>query len=116
VSEELERLQKMTMHTIYGHDKSYKCILEENQIQTLKERREEMFEKFCLKLEKNQRYNDWLPKQTFTHYDLRKELVYEEKFARTARLYNSPLYSVRRKLNEISEVQFDGAATPTEPV
>ena len=100
----------MSLKTIFGHDISYERALELANIDTLGTRREKAFEKFCLKLEKSDLYQDWLPKQSVVHYDLRKELIYEEKFARTERLYKSPLFCIRRKLNEISLPQFEESA------
>ena len=99
-TEELERLQKMSLKTIYGFHKPYGEILEDHGILTLKERRERALEKFACKLSENKRYESWLPKQEFIHYNLKKELVFKEKHAKTSRLYNSPLYTIRRKLNE----------------
>ena len=49
----------------------------------------------------NEKFKDWFPKKTFVHHDLRREKIFVEKFARTNRLYKSPLYFYRRRLNEI---------------
>ena len=99
--EDLERLQRGTLKTIYGHDVSYADALEESGLPTLNERRQELFDNFAMKLANNPEYREWLPKTEFTGYDLRKELIFTEKFASTDRLYNSPLYAIRRRLNEI---------------
>ena len=106
-SDELERLQRMSLKTIFGHHLSYGEILQQNGIQTLEERRSLAFDKLCIKLANNPRYKEWLPEQEVCHYDLRRELVYREKFARTERLYKSPMYTIRRRLNEISDAKFE---------
>jgi hypothetical protein len=109
-AEVIERMQRMTLKTIFGHQISYQNALEEAGLTTLSERREKAFEKFCLKLSESNLYEDWLPENEFIHYDLR--VVYKEKFARTEKLYKSPLYAIRRKLNEITDPKFNsGAAT-----
>ena len=60
-----------------------------------------MVDKFLSKSIKNDRFREqWFPTKTFCHVNLRREKYYEEVFARTDRLYNSPIYSMRRRLNE----------------
>ena len=102
---ELERLQMTTLKTIYGYDVSYAKALEESGLPTLEERRQDYFDRFALKLANNSEYSDWLPKSIFTGYDLREEHIYKESFASTDRLRNSPLYAIRRRLNEINIYQ-----------
>ena len=102
---ELERLQMTTLKTIYGYKVSYAKALEESGLSTLEERRQDFFDRFSLKLANNPDYASWLPKARFTGYDLRKELIYNESFAATDRLRNSPLYAIRRRLNEINVYQ-----------
>ena len=94
------------MKTIYGHHISYEEALEKSGIKTLYERRNDAFDKFCLKTEKNPSFSHWLPRVEFTHYDLRRGRIFEEEFARTEKLYKSPLFTMRRRLNEISELNF----------
>ena len=60
-----------------------------------------MMDKFIEKLVKSERFrNEWLPEKEFVHHDLRRELFFQEKYARTDRLYRSPKYFIRRRLNE----------------
>lgn len=48
------------------------------------------FDTFCRKLApKNNRFSSWLPRQEFCSYDLRKGIIYVEKFASTERLRKS---------------------------
>ena len=89
------------MKIIFGFDKSYDELLEASDCEKLKDRRLRLIDRFLLKAVSNDRFNTrWFPKKTFIHFDLRQERFYEEKFARTSRLYNSPLYFFRRRLNE----------------
>ena len=57
LEEKLEKMQKMSLKTIFGHDKSYAEILEKAGIESLKSRRSAYFEKFTLKSEANEKIN-----------------------------------------------------------
>ena len=106
-SNALKRLQSSALKIIFGWKKSYGSILEENNIELISQRRQRLTDKFIIKAAKHVTYKEkWFPLKSFTHHDLRSELFYEEKFARTDRLYKAPLYYYRRRLNEIY--------TPTE--
>ena len=64
----------------------------------MKDRRIKAVQKFAQKTSKNPIYNHWFkknPNQTST----RKPRLYLEEHARTNRLYNSPLFHMRRVLN-----------------
>ena len=107
----LEKLQRDIYKVIFGFDKSYRAILEENGLESLKERRQKLFDAFLLKMAGSAEYSDrWFPTKDFTHPDLRVERIYLEKYARTDRPYKSPLYAMRRRLNEISPLNFVTAA------
>ena len=74
---------------MFGYACHYRDILENNGIESVSERRQRLLDKFVIKTRSSGRYADkWFPQKEFIHYDLRKELVYEEKFARTKRLYD----------------------------
>ena len=97
----LEGLQALALKTIYGFDHSYAWLLEDTGLETLQQRRLRLIDKFLEKTLANERFSErWFPTKEFLHIDLRRELYYEEKFARTDRLYNSPLFFFRRRLNE----------------
>ena len=107
-SDRLEKLQRDILKTIFGFAKSYGNILEEQNIETLKERRQGLFDNFALNSAKNPEIAEkWFPKKLFEHPDLRRKRIFVEKYARTKRLYQSPLYTMRRRLNEISPVEFE---------
>ena len=99
-SYQIEKLQMGTLKTIFNQD-SYRNALEKSGLQTLHERRQECFDRFAIKLANNEDYKEWLPQTVFKGYNLREELIYVEKYAATDRLRNSPLYAMRRRLNEI---------------
>ena len=95
----LERLQKMAFKIIYGFNIIYEDKLIELGMKTLQERREDLCYKFAISLTKSDRFREWVPERRIVREDLRNNLKYEEFYARTHSLYNSPLYSIRRRLN-----------------
>ena len=105
MSNKLEKIQCDAFKAIYGFEKSYEEILSSNDLMRLDTRRSKLFDDFVQKMSLSDRFSRrWFPTKDFVHYDLRKEKIFEEKHACTARLYNSPLYAMRRRLNEISPV------------
>ena len=92
----LEGLQSSALKIIYGFKMSYDQMMENAGLTNLYERRVKL-----VKTIKSPRFQPiWFPKREFIHHNLRRELIFEEKFAKTNRLYNSPLYFMRRRLNE----------------
>ena len=103
-SAKLENLQARTLKIIYGNKKSYRETLEESGLERLCERRLRLVDKFIVKCATSDLFKDrWFPLEHFKHADLRNELIYKEFYARTDRLYNSPLFLYRRRLNEIHQ-------------
>ena len=98
---ELERVQLRSFKIIYGTKTSYRQALEISGEDTLQERRERAVLKFAQKMSRNPKYSErWFPKKPpNTAHNLRKELEYKEEHARTERLRMSPLYYMRRTLN-----------------
>ena len=97
----LEKLQARALKIIFGYKSSYTELLNISGVESLWDRRERMMDKFICKLVQSDRFRkDWLPEKEFIHHDLRQELFFHEKFARTDRLYKSPKYFIRRRLNE----------------
>ena len=47
----------------------------------------------------SERFGSWFPRNDNVR-ELRRTKTYKEEYARTERLYNSPLYAMRRILNE----------------
>ena len=99
MSDRLEDLQKKALKTIYGWDVSYADLLEISGLSTLKERREEIVDRFAQKTAKDTRFQHWFPRAPSTGHDTRQGPRYLEEFARTERLKNSPVFYMRRRLN-----------------
>ena len=99
----LERQQRRALQIIYGFGISYSELLERTGLETLKVRRQKACLDFAVKLAESQRFAELFPRTEYTE-DMpttRNRKQYVEKFARTSRLYNSPLYTMRRHLNTI---------------
>ena len=101
----LERQQKTALKIIYGFGKSYEDLLSLSGIETLASRRKSAVDIFIQKLLNSERFNYLFPLNTYPEdmVNLRSTKKYKELYARTNRLFNSPLYSMRRKLNELLE-------------
>ena len=98
-SNDLELVQKKCLRCIYGYDKSYDDLLKESGLDPLKTRRQKAFLKFARPASQNPIYSHWFRLNKNQTSD-RNPKIYEEKFARTSRLYNSPLFAMSRELNE----------------
>ena len=99
---DIEMLQSSALKIIYGQALSYAKLIEKSGVDTLEERRQKLIDKFIVKAAENPKFQEeWFPQKNFIHHDLRNERIYEEKYARTERLYRCPIYTYRRRLNEI---------------
>ena len=98
-SKKLEDMQKRCLKSIYGYNKSYEELLQEADLETLEERRSKAILKFAQKTAKNQQFYHWFPKNPNRQSD-RNSKPYLEELAKSSRLYNSPLFTMRRLLNE----------------
>ena len=94
----LERLQAQALKSIFGYEHSYSSLLEKTGLKKLQLRRDERCEKFAQKCLANERFKSWFP-MNYIARPTRNHLPYKEEFARTKRLYNSPLYHMRQVLN-----------------
>ena len=100
----LERVQKRSLRAIYGYHYNYDQLLELSGLPTLESRRQIAFEKFANKTLANTKYRSWFPKRTQIR-DVRNIRPYLEENAITQRLYRSPLYAMRRYLNDHRPVE-----------
>ena len=94
----LERLQAQALMAIYGYEHSYRSLLQLTGLNTLKERRDARCDKFAAKCLENPRYKEWF-RPVDQVRTTRNTLKYKESHSRTTRLYNSPLFAMRRRLN-----------------
>ena len=94
--QEVERLQAKALKNIYGFKDSYSVMREKAGVTTHRARRIALCDKFAEKAAADGRFG-WFPLRSGRsgrHGD-----TYQEFQARTDRLYNSPLYYFRRRLN-----------------
>ena len=94
----IENIQKRCLRCMYGFDKSYAELLHISGYRSLKDRREIAIAKFAEKASTNPVYAKWF-QENQNRQSLRNPKKYEEKLARSNRLYNSPLFTIRRTLN-----------------
>ena len=96
----VESMQMNSFKTIYGFKTSYSDALEKSGLERLSVRAAGLSEAFATKTSANPSYSDWFPLKADQGYPLRRPLIYEEEFAAENRLFNSPLYRMRRLLNK----------------
>ena len=94
----LERLQARALKAIYGYEYSYRSLLEMSGLDTLQVRRDKRSDKFVNKCMASGKYRSWFPLRPVGRLT-RNQRPYMEFGARTKRLFNSPLYYMRRRLN-----------------
>ena len=99
-SQELESMQRRALKSIYGYKTSYELALEMSGLERLDLRRNNIVRKFAHQTAKNPSYSHWFPPHSPSKYDLRRKRAYLEETARTERLKNSPIFAMRRILNE----------------
>ena len=95
-ADKLESLQRRALKSIFDPKTSYREALERSGLDTLQQRRESIFRKFCMKTSQNSLFYHWLHKNPPSAYNLRKENRYVEFHARSERLKKSPLFAMRR--------------------
>ena len=98
----LEKQQRRALNIIFGFGLSYEDLLLKAGLTTLESRREEMSGNFAKKLVESERFSSLFPLNEYTEdmAETRNRKTYREDFARSNRLFNSPLYSMRRYLNQ----------------
>ena len=96
--EMLERLQSTALRYIYGFGLSYSRMREMSGLQTLRERRVELCDKFARKCIAATRFTGWFPLNNPGRRSRHTEM-YKGEYARCDRLKNSPLFYMRRRMN-----------------
>ena len=94
----LERLQAKALKAIYGYEPSYRELVEKSNLTTLRKRRDDRELAFAAKAAGSVRFNHWFPRHEAVR-QVRNSPLYWEEYARCCRCYNSPIYSIRRRLN-----------------
>ena len=101
-SDALERQQSRALKIIYGFSKSSGEVLVESGLDLLSSRRVDAVDRFVVKLVDNPKYASMFPLRPEEQRRARASHKYLEMNSKTNRLYNSPFYYMRRRLNEIS--------------
>ena len=83
---------------MYGFTHTYEELLQISGLQSLKDRREAAMLRFAQKMADNDNYRDLFPVNK-SNFNTREHKFYKEENARTDRLYRSPLFTMRRLLN-----------------
>ena len=96
----LERLQAKALKAIYGYDPSYRELMERASLTTLRARREERALAFAQKCLSSNRFAEWFPRRLEAR-NTRLSDPFMETFARCNRCYNSPIFNMRRRLNQV---------------
>ena len=100
MADEIEYVQKRACKLIFGWDAKYDQLVSSGRIETLEERTKKLTLNFAKKCLKNPRFKTWFVEKNYSNLNLREERRFEELFARTERLKNSPLFYMRRALND----------------
>ena len=99
--EEIERLQNHALSCVYGPGISARQMRTRSSLQSPRQRRIELCDKFAKKGLSNPRFSHWFPiksSRASTRGTVQKEVFLETK-ARCKRLYDSPIFYFRRRLN-----------------
>ena len=101
LSDSIESIQKRASKIIFGWNTNYDVLVESGKLETLHDRREKLTLNFAKKAANDPRFEHWFPRRNYGELNLRREVKYEETFARTERLRKSPLHYMRRALNNL---------------
>ena len=93
----VEQMQAQALKCIYGYRDSYAVMREKAGVTTHRARRIELCYTFAQEASRNPRFQSWFPPKTGRSGRHGEE--FREFQARTDRLFNSPLYYYRRRLN-----------------
>ena len=100
-SEQLERLQRISLKVIYGLTTTYQECLRLSGLESLAARRCALFERFVRNSYGYPRFQSrWFTPKTKSIYPLRTEKKVCKLFANCDRLQNAPLYKARKIINE----------------
>ena len=94
----LENAQVGALRAIFGYGLSARRLRQQAGIETLRQRRINLTDKFARKALNSERFAHWFPRNQGGR-NVRNRDEFQEFFAKTDRLKNSPLYYMRRRLN-----------------
>ena len=98
--EAIERLQTHALKCIFSPKISGRRLRALSGLTTLRERRIQYCDKFAEKCVRNPRFEHWFSERKLSlGRQTRSSQKYEEEFARCDRLYYSPVFYMRRRLN-----------------
>ena len=103
-SDLIDRQQSRALKLIYGFDKTTTEVLALTGLDPLSLRRSKAVDRFALKLVDSPRYGHWFPELPPERSRSRNSKKYMETYAKTSRLYNSPIFYMRRRLNELADI------------
>ena len=95
----LERLQTHALKCIFGPGLSGRRMRDLAGLPTLRERRITQCDKFASKCAASPRFEHWFPVREVRGRATRNQEKYVEQYARCKRLFDTPLYYMRRRLN-----------------
>ena len=95
----IESIQKRASKIIFGWNADYDELVKSGRIETLQARRDKLTLNFARKASKDERFKHWFPERNMNGVELRNVKKYKETFARTDRLWKSPIFHMRRLLN-----------------
>ena len=99
-SGQIEGLQLRVLKIVYGTTVSYEAAMEFSRMDRLSDRRATRITKFAQKSYNNNVWKQrWFPPAPTSDYNIRNPKKLLEEKSTTNRLYNSPLFTMRRILN-----------------
>ena len=104
-SDLIDKQQIRALKIVFGFDKTSSQVLTMSGLVHLSERRSKAFDRFALKLVENPRFQHLFPLLPPEQSRSRQSLKYLESHARTQRLYNSPIFQMRRRLNDMEHLK-----------
>ena len=94
----LENAQVGALRAIFGYGLSARKLRQKAEVETLRQRRIELTDRFARKALNSPRFAHWFPRNVGGRA-VRNREEFQEQFAKTDRLKNSPIYYMRRRLN-----------------
>ena len=102
-SERLESLHRHAIRTCFGHNRDLGEVMAEFNIETLEQRRVRRCDAFIRKAVSNPRFSQrWFPPRVGDRPGLRNRREIQESQAASLRRFNSPLFFMRRRANEMA--------------